>query len=170
MKWQILTNLGSKIQMHFEFFTAKNSQFWHKNKKLTILEPFKNLYFLDQKWTFDTLCSSRAFLAMLDCAGGRFVRFSGFGFLPLYSFSENLACGYANWSIYPTFHGRKAYRRNKISPLWLLFPFSWVLGSLQSSSTFFLPYRVSKKWSIVSCLPVTLPTRYFTWHRIAGRI
>ena len=85
---------------------------------------------------------------MLDCAGGRFVRFSGFGFLPLYSFSENLACGYANWSIYPTFHGRKAYRRNKISPLWLLFPFSWVLGSLQSSSTFFLLYRVSKKYWI----------------------
>ena len=52
---RFLTDLGSKIQIHLEFFTAKNSQFWHKSSKWQFFKLFKNLYFLDKKCTFDTL-------------------------------------------------------------------------------------------------------------------
>ena len=132
MKWQFLTNLGAKIQMHFEFFTTKNNQFWHKNRNWPFFEAFQQFVVFGQKMDLWHTVRSRAFLAMLDCAGGRFVRFSGFGFLPLYSFSENLACGYANWSIYPTFHGRKAYRR-ETRFLHYGFSFLFFLGTWISS-------------------------------------
>ena len=38
MKWQFLTNLGVKIQI----FTAKNSQFCHRNKNWPFFKPMKN--------------------------------------------------------------------------------------------------------------------------------
>ena len=54
MKWQFLTHLGVKIQMRLEFFTAKNSQFWHRNWNW----PFFKLFKICTFWNFDTLCGT----------------------------------------------------------------------------------------------------------------
>ena len=53
----ILTNLGAKIQMHFDFFPAKKKSILTQKQKLTLFSSFSRMCsFCTKKWTFDTLC------------------------------------------------------------------------------------------------------------------
>ena len=51
-----MTNLGSKIQIS-SIFSVKKCPFCHQNPKWPLWKDFHQLEFLNQKWTFDTLCT-----------------------------------------------------------------------------------------------------------------
>ena len=55
-----MTNLGRQINQKFKylvFFSVKKYPFYHQNPKWPLWKDFHQLEFLNQKWTFDTLCT-----------------------------------------------------------------------------------------------------------------